>query len=673
MSIFSEATVFPINLCSTKSLPPVSEGGYGVNLRAAVAYPVKAVLYGAGLWSSFAFSASNDVDVYPPNWWADMAKPEVELMLYGTDIADDSVSLNAEGIKVSKVTALDSANYLFVTLNTAGAKPQTFTLSVKDDDGSSRTIEYQLKPRTQGSQKRQGFAPTDAIYLVTPDRFANGDSGNDNVTGYMDKLDRSHKGGRHGGDIKGLINHVDYISELGFTQIWSMPLLENNMDSYSYHGYAITDYYQIDPRYGSNEDYVALSETAREAGVGLIMDMVLNHIGSEHQWMKDSPSDDWINHQGEFVGTTHRREALHDPHAIDSDVRGFSDGWFVPTMPDLNQRNSHLATYLMQNAIWWVEYAQLSGIRVDTYSYPDKAFLAKWTQALINEYPNLNIVGEEWSLNPAITAYWQASSQRYDDYHSALPSVMDFPLQDAVVKGLNDPEGWGTGLISIYHALANDFLYGAPNNLVVFADNHDMSRIFTQLDHDLDKWNMAMTFFLTVRGIPQVFYGTEVLMQNKGTEDHGIIRSDFPGGWADDNDKNAFTGEGLSEDEKWAQQRIRQLLSLRKQYPQLFTGAYKHYVPENGTYTYFRVPEKKGDPMLMVVLNKGQREENKGKGSANGNASDTSTKPKQVSLAQYKEMLAGYRKVERLSDGATFNINEPLTLAPMSAQVFLVR
>jgi glycosidase len=368
--------------------------------------------------------------------------------------------------------------------------------------------------------------------------------------------------------------------------------------------------------------------------------------------MKDTPSDDWINNNGKFVGTTHKREALHDPHAVESDKKGFSDGWFVPTMPDLNQRNPHLANYLIQNAIWWVEYANLSGIRVDTYSYPDKDFLSQWTQRIMQEYPHLNIVGEEWSVNPAITAYWQRGSHKHDDYVSALPSVMDFPLQAAVVKALDADESWNSGFISIYETLATDFLYADPNNLVIFPDNHDMSRIFTQVGHDVEKWNMAMTLFLTTRGIPQVFYGTEILMQNEGTTDHGVIRTDFPGGWKDDSAKNAFSGKGLTPDERFAQQRTKQLLSLRKTHPHLFEGELKHYAPKDGVYTYFRVDNNNKKNALMVVLNK----------------QETS-----LTLGQYDEILGGYSSVTRLSDGAKFNTSDTLTLAPMSATVFIVQ
>lgn len=607
----------------------------------------------ATLFPAFsAFSSQeNNLDVYPPNWWAGMQHDEVELMISGKDVADDKVSVSKGSVQIKQSRALDSENYLFVTLDLAEANPQALVLTLKDEDGSSRDIHYSLKKRAKGSSSREGFGPEDAIYLIAPDRFANGSVENDNIDEYQDKVDRAFKGGRHGGDIQGIVNNIDYIKEMGFTQIWTMPMLENAMEKYSYHGYSTTDYYTIDPRFGSNETFMELSKKANENGIGVIMDMVLNHIGSEHVWMKDTPSYDWINNNGQFVGTNHKRESLHDPHAIASDIKGFSDGWFVPTMPDLNQRNPHLANYLIQNAIWWVETANLSGIRVDTYSYPDKGFLSQWTNRIMKEYPNFNIVGEEWSVNPAITAYWQAGSKRYDDYDSALPSVMDFPLQAAVVKALNSDESWNSGFISVYETLATDFLYGDPNNLVIFPDNHDMSRIFTQLNNDKAKWNMAMTLFLTTRGIPQVFYGTEILMGNEGTEDHGIIRSDFPGGWPSDSEKNAFSGKGLSDDELWAQERVKTLLALRQSHPHLFKGELKHYAPVDGVYTYFRLAEDTAQK-LMVILNK---------------------KTVDLSLAKYAEVLGTDVSITRVSDGQTFNASETISLPAMSANVFIVQ
>lgn len=542
------------------------------------------------------------MDVYPPNWWAGMHSSKLQLMVHDNGIGAASVSTSYPGVSITSVIPGDSKNYLFVDLEINDANPGTVPLTFTVN-GTSHTVDYRLEKRRTDSAQREGFSPSDAIYLITPDRFANGDKQNDSIDGLADKLDRDAPGGRHGGDIQGMIDHLDYIKDMGFTQIWSMPLLENAMDSYSYHGYAITDFYQVDPRYGSNALYQTLSKKAADKGMGLIMDMVLNHIGSQSPWMADMPFNNWIHHGTEFVQTTHRREALHDPHGAKSDISAFADGWFVPTMPDLNQSNPYLATYLIQNAVWWVEFANLSGIRVDTYSYSDKTFLSAWTTRLMQEYPHLNIVGEEWSTNPIITSYWQAGTPRRDNYVSALPSVMDFPLQDAIHRGLKQSETWATGLRSIYETLASDFVYGDPYNLVVFADNHDMSRIFTQMDENLDAWNMAMTLVLTTRGIPQVFYGTEILMANPGTDDHGIIRSDFPGGFAGDS-VNAFTGKGLSKNQHWAQQRLRSLLHLRQQVPALGNGKLIQYAPVDGLYVYFRLPVAPSDEIVMVALNK---------------------------------------------------------------------
>lgn len=568
-------------------------------------------------------------DVSPPNWWAGMAESTVELMIHEPGIANASVTLDHPLAKVLNTRRLDSENYLFVTLELDGVAPGTLPLKLNGSDGVSAVIHYEVNAREKNSAQREGFGPEDAIYLITPDRFVNGDLSNDTVTGFTDALARDEKGGRHGGDIQGIIDSLPYLAEMGFTQVWTMPLLENAMDNYSYHGYSTTDYYEIDPRFGTNALYQKLSDEAEEAGIGIIMDMILNHIGSEHMWMEDAPAQDWIHHGNEFVETTHFRETLHDPHGTAEDAAAFADGWFVPTMPDLNQKNPHLATYLIQNAIWWVEYAGLSGIRVDTYSYSDKAFLSEWTARLMQEYPNLNIVGEEWSVNPLITSYWQAGTNRHDDYQSALPSVMDFPLQTTLIQSLKDDENWSGGLRRLYEILASDFVYGDPYNLVVFADNHDMSRVFTQLDENPELWDMAMTYLLTTRGIPQIFYGTEILMSNAGTSDHGVIRSDFPGGWPDD-EVSAFTGKGLSEKQKWAQQRIKSLLHLRQKQPQWFTGKLTHYTPHDGVYVYFRHNPELPDSKLMVVLNKNPQ-------------------PVSINLTRFSAMLDGHNTITRLS------------------------
>jgi Glycosidases len=371
------------------------------------------------------------------------------------------------------------------------------------------------------------------------------------------------------------------------------------MPEASYHGYAITDFYRVDPRFGSNELYRRLAGEARAQGVGLVMDVVLNHCGSEHWWIKDPPTPDWINHGGRFVATTHARESLQDPHAAEADRVAFTDGWFVATMPDLNQRNRHLAAYLVQNTLWWIEYAGLSGLRVDTYPYSDRGFLAEWSRRVTAEYPNLGVVGEEWTSNPITLAYWQRGNRPRDGYVSSLPGVFDFPLQEAIRDGLREPEGWGTGLRRIYRTLASDAVYADPSRLVVFADNHDMSRLPTSLDDRVDLTRMALALVLTTRGTPQIYYGTEILMRNPGTEDHGVIRGDFPGGWRGDA-RNAFTGAGLEPEARAMQDYVRTLLQWRRTSPALREGSLTHFYPIDGLYVYFR---RAPAQTVMVVLN----------------------------------------------------------------------
>ena len=551
------------------------------------------------LLSLLSFSALAELDhVQPSSWWIGMQHKDVQIMLHGNDIGDDKVRVSYPGVALIDVQHSDNNNYLFVTLRISDdAEPGKVGITLDSD-----TAWVDLLEREPGSAQRQGFNNSDVIYLITPDRFANGDSTNDEVADLKEGKNREHVGGRHGGDIQGIIDHLDYLDDMGYTQLWLMPVLENDQASYSYHGYSTTDYYRIDPRYGSNGLYRQLSDQLAKRNMGLIKDVILNHIGSEHWWMKDMPASDWINHGGKFVGTNHRRETMHDPHAAPGEAAGFKDGWFVPSMPDLNQRNPLLATYLIQNSIWWIETAKLSGIRLDTYSYPDSAFLSEYTRRVMQEYPNFSMVGEEWSTNPAIVSYWQRGTKRHDGYQSALSSLMDFPLQDAVVKGLTAPETWSSGISSIYQTLANDFVYGNASDLVVFPDNHDMSRIFSQLNEDIALTKMALAFYATTRGTPQYFYGTEILMKNPGTDDHGVIRSDFPGGWPDDK-VNGFNGKGLTAEQAEMQAWLRQLLNWRKTSAAVTSGKLVHYIPYDGTYVYFRVADKQ---RVMVVLNKGQ-------------------------------------------------------------------
>ena len=420
--------------------------------------------------------------VEPPNWWVDMEYNVVEVLVYGKDIASYKVTLDAyKGVSLKTIKTVENSNYLFITLDISKeALAGELQLKFSKADADIVTYSYPIKDRVLNRRNIEGFDSSDAIYLITPDRFANGDVTNDEVAGLKEKLNRNNKGGRHGGDVAGMVDHLDYIKNLGFTAIWTNPILENNMSSYSYHGYATTDFYKVDPRYGSNASFKAMCDKASEKGMKVIMDMIANHSGLEHWWIKDLPSKDWINQWDTYTQTNHKKTVILDPYATKKDKKIFFDGWFVPTMPDLNQRNKSMANYLIQNTLWWIEYSGISGIRMDTYPYPDMYFMNDWTKAVMKEYPNFNIVGEEWVLRPTIVSYWQKGKQNANGYTSELKSVMDFPLQNALVNSLNDTESWN----AVYEELGQDYLYPDPKNLVVFPDNHDMSRIFTQLNED---------------------------------------------------------------------------------------------------------------------------------------------------------------------------------------------
>ena len=541
----------------------------------------------------------------PPFWWIDMADNTLQLMVHGKNISKLEPKLSYPGVEIKQIHRLDNPNYLFIDLHLSEiTKPGNFDIYFIESDQRMVSYSYELLKRKPGSAKRQGFTPADVIYLITPDRYANGNPNNDSTPTLKEKSNRKYKDGRHGGDLQGIIDHLDYISEMGFTQIWLNPVLQNDHPSYSYHGYSTTDYYQIDGRFGSNALYKKLSEQAKQKGIGIIKDIILNHIGSEHWWMRDLPTSDWIHNNGEYIQTSHNHESVHDPYLTQSEKDSFTDGWFVRTMPDLNQTNPYLKMYLIQNSIWWNEYASLSGFRVDTYPYVDKIFLSEWSRRITKEYPDFSFVGEEWSSNQSMIAYWQKDSPRHDNYKSYAPNMMDFPLQEALVNSLLSKETWETGIKDLYKVLANDYLYGNPYNLVVFAGNHDMTRIYSQLKNDFDLYKMAMKFILTTRGIPQVYYGTEILMT--GPSDHGSLRADFPGGWSTDK-INAFDGQGLKPQQKSAQGFIKKLLNWRKESLPVTQGKFIHYYPNDGVYIYFRKYE---DELVMVLMNNNHKTKN---------------------------------------------------------------
>ena len=538
----------------------------------------------------------------PPFWWTDMKSDKLQLMVHGPNIADLRPSISHDNIIITDVKTLENPNYLFINLEISkNIQPGQFDINFLKSNKTIIKHNYTILERDLNSMHRNGFSSKDVIYLITPDRYANGNPKNDTVSELTEKANRKNKDSRHGGDLKGIIDHLDYISDMGFTQIWLNPVLENNQPSYSYHGYSTTDYYNIDARFGSNQLYKELSAKAKKKGIGIIMDLILNHIGSGHWWMNDLPSKDWINFEGKFIQTNHIHEAVHDPHLTQSQKDLFTDGWFVETMPDLNQDNEFLSTYLIQASIWWIEFADLSGYRIDTYPYVDKNFLSQWSKRISEEYPNFNYVGEEWTSNVAMVSYWQKGSKTYDDYESFIPSMMDFPLQSALNKAIQSEERWDSGIRNIYRVLSNDFQYGDPYNLVVFAGNHDMIRIYSELNENMDLYKMAMTFISTVRGIPQIYYGTEIAMTS--TEDHGQLRKDFPGGWPDDK-VNAFIDTGLKSNQLEAKRFLKKLLNWRKNNAAIIKGNMIHYPVRDGVYVYFR--EYKND-LVMVAMNNNEK------------------------------------------------------------------
>ncbi|RIA08629.1 glycosidase [Flavobacteriaceae bacterium MAR_2010_72] len=554
----------------------------------------------------------NDIDrMEPPNWWIGFKESKLQLLVHHTNISAAIPEISYPGVSISSVHKADSPNYLFVDLSiSTETHAGQFNITFKFENGEELIQTYELKTREKPAESYIGFDSSDAIYLITPDRFANGNPQNDAFQDLKEKtIDRENDYGRHGGDIAGITTHLDYISDMGFTAIWPTPMLINDMPRASYHGYAMTDFYKVDPRFGTLEEYKKLSRNMSDKDMKLIMDMVANHCGSHHWWMSDLPFKDWVNQQEAFENQTqlknsnHRRTVNQDAYASKKDRDEMNQGWFVPTMPDLNQKNEFMANYIIQNNIWWIETLQLGGIRQDTYPYPDKDFMSRWAGRIMNEYPNFNILGEEWSTNPLLIAYWQEGHANKDGYDSNLKSTMDFAMQSTIVQGLKEKESWGGGLVKIYDGLANDFAYTSPKDIMIFPDNHDMSRIFTQLEGDITNTKMALSVFLTLPRIPQIYYGTEILMNDfEKPGDHGLLRGDFPGGWQGDL-VNAFTGEGLTDSQKDMQSYLKKILNYRKSSKAIHEGRTLHFAPEYGVYVLFRIIEGE---TVVLILNKNE-------------------------------------------------------------------
>ena len=540
--------------------------------------------------------------VEPPFWYAGMHNPELQIMFYGKNIADNSVSVS-NNIVIKNIQKTENPNYIFVTIDTKNVNPQDIVFSFSKNKKVSFTKNYSLKQRRPNSALRKSYDASDMIYLIMSDRFANGNPNNDSDASVTEKGDRTNPGGRHGGDIEGIIKNLDYIKELGATAVWPTPLCEDNDKRYSYHTYGQSDVYKIDPRFGTNDDYLRLSSELHKRDMKLIMDYVTNHWGAEHWMVKDLPTYDWLHQFPGYAQTNYRMTTQFDTNASDIDSKMCMDGWFVKSMPDLNQSNPLMLTYLIQNAIWWIEYADLDGFRVDTFSYNDKVGIAKWTKSITDEYPYFNIVGEVWMQNQAHMAYWQKDSKigAIENFNSNLPSVMDFTLLNALTTVLNeDKAAWNKGMINVYENFTNDFLYPNVNNIMTFVENHDTNRFNTVYKNDFKKYQIAMAMIATVRGIPQLYYGSEIGMDgDKDKKGDADIRKDFPGGWEGDTN-NAFSRSARTEQQQKYFDFTSKLFQWRKTNEAVHFGKMKHYIPENNVYVYFRYTDKKS---VMVIVN----------------------------------------------------------------------
>jgi glycosidase len=565
--------------------------------------------------------ANEFIKVEPSNWWVGFKDNNLQIMIYAPNIASYKVKLKNTAAKLEKVNYVDSKNYIFIDLNLSYAQPGKFIICLYNDK-EEKNIEYELKLR---AYKPLGqITQSDVIYLLMPDRFANGDKTNDTLSKYFEKIDRNNVDSRHGGDLKGIIDNLNYFVDMGFTTLWLTPIQENNQKKYSYHGYAITDFYKVDERFGTNKDYKELVEEAHKKNIKVIMDMVYNHCGLYHWWMKDLPTYDWVYHPyklaekltslnifeivdennlytEKFIRTNYNPSTVSDPYASNYDKLKFNTGWFDVAMADLNQNNKFLAKYLIQMTIWWIESNNIDGLRIDTYPYPDKLFMNSLVNRIYSEYPNFYIVGEAWTEDVPKEAFWTKNKINNQYFSSSLKSVISFKFMNAV----NDAFKPNGNIYELYKLLSQDFLYENPNSHMIFLDNHDIQRIFRVYNNDKDALKLALTFLFTTRGIPQFYYGTEVLMHNDMNVSHGLGREDFPGGWENDS-VNVFKYKNLSADIKEIKYFIKNLLKWRKENKELFENSKLiHFIPQNQMYVYFKVAKNK---TVMIILNNNAKE-----------------------------------------------------------------
>ncbi|XWN37024.1 MAG: glycoside hydrolase family 13 protein [Balneola sp.] len=593
-------------------------------------------------------SVAQEVKVIdPPFWWANMPVTELQIQLYGEDLGKYRATLNYDGVEIKRQMAVDSPNYLFIYLDISEkAKPGKLDIILKNED-ESITVPYKLLEREPSKGRYQGFDSRDVIYLMMPDRFANGNPDNDTIEGMLESADRSNPQRRQGGDIQGVVENLEYIKDLGISAIWFTPLFENDMSvKYgAYHGYAATDLYKVDRRFGSNEEYKAMIETVHKNGMKVIMDMIHNHIGDQHWWMKDLPTKDWV-HDFEKMGQTNfRGSAASDPYASDFDSKKLVDGWFVPEMPDLNQDNELLTDYLIQNTLWWIEYTGVDGIRMDTYVYPDKEYMARWAKEVLDAYPDFNIVGEAWVNTVPGVGFWQDDKDGVDDgYDSELPSLTDFQFSFAARKAFNEDFGWETGISRLYYMLSQDFVYSNPMKNVTFLDNHDMSRFYEHIGKREAEFKMALAWLMTTRGIPQIYYGTELMLghENRGGDDEAW-RQTMPGGFPDDS-HSVFTKEGRTQKENEIHEYTKKLIHWRNSSPAIHEGKLVHFIPQDNVYVYFRVHDKQ---TVMVIMNNNEEEIT-------------------LNRARFAEILDTYSTGKNVIYPGSFNLNENISVQAKS-------
>jgi len=591
-------------------------------LRAAVIALLTAV---AGISHAQQMSVSR---VEPPNWWTGMRMKQIQLMITGENLSGITARSRSPQVRVKRVYRTPNPSYAFVDIEIAHDALEGYHLLNLYNGRDSVALSYPVLKRKPPAGRYRGFDASDVVYLITPDRFANGDTTNDDAAGMTEERDRENPSGRHGGDIQGVVDHLDYLADLGVTALWLNPLVENNAPALSYHGYAATDLYRIDPRFGSNAQYEEFVRQAHRRGLKVIMDHVSNHIGINHPWMKNLPSADWLNGSvANHQRTLHWKMELADIHG-DSSVRAnTTQGWFVDNMPDLNQRNSFVSRYLIENTLWWIESTGLDGIREDTYSYVEQKFLTDWANAIRADYPSLAIVGEVWIGDPVFLATYQKGTRLPVSMETGLASVTDFALYDAFTQVF----GAKNSLRLIFDCLSKDFLYPDPENLLIFLDNHDVRRIMYVTQGDEKRTMLALTMLFTLRGIPEILYGTELGMM--GGKEHGTIRSDFPGGFPGDS-LNAFTPKGRSKNENAFFTAVKQLIHLRRERKSLSYGSMIHFPPVNEVYVYLRLLQ--GEKTLVIVNNRDDAQK--------------------VSISQLRGYLAGAKALKNLLSGAATDL-----------------